>query len=54
MAGMLQALGKTQVEGGLDVGAMAQAGAQAVQQNPAVQQGVQQLRERGVMNGPPN
>lgn len=54
MAGMLQALGKTQVEGGLDVGAMAQAAGQAIQENPAAKQGVQQLQEQGVMNGPPN
>jgi hypothetical protein len=54
MAGMLQSLGQTQNEGGLDVGAMAQAAGGALQENPAVKQGVQQLREQGVMNGPPN
>lgn len=54
MAGMVQQLGQTQVEGGVDVATMAQAAVEGVQQNPAAQQGMQQLRDQGVVNGPVN
>lgn len=51
LGGTAQALGKTQVEGGLDVGAAVSAAAQGAAKSPAGQQAVQQLRDTGALNG---
>ena len=50
LGGTAQALGKTQVEGGLDIGAAVQAAAQGAARSPAGRQAMQQLQDQGVMD----
>jgi hypothetical protein len=50
LGGTAQALGKTQVEGGLDVQKMLGAAAQGASQSPAGKQAVQQLQNAGALD----